>query len=85
MHLIGDVFVAFVAVLKVLVKSQVSLKSSFFLFFSPSSAPSFLAPILLSRACNVTLKKTESVRKISGCPETFKIPVKSKKTGRTFC
>ena len=34
MHLIGDVFAAFVAVLKVLVKSQVSVKSSFFLFFS---------------------------------------------------
>ena len=54
MHLIGDVFAALVAVLKVLVKSQVSVKSNFFLSFSPSRAPFFLAPILLSHACNAT-------------------------------
>ena len=44
MHLIGDVFAAFVAVLQVLVKSQVSVKSSFFLFFLPRVPHSFLRP-----------------------------------------
>ena len=44
MHLIGDVFAAFVAVLKVLVKSQVSVKSSFFLFFSRRVLHPFLRP-----------------------------------------
>ena len=44
MHLIGDVFAAFVAVLKVLVNSQVSVKSSFFLFFSRCVLHPFLRP-----------------------------------------
>ena len=79
MHLIGDVFAAFVAVLKVLVKSQVSVKSSFFLFFLPRVPHSFLRSNFFLAPAMQLKKKTESVKKISACPETSKILVKSKK------